>query len=430
ASVAIDNAIDLNRGQRLAKALSLQASCLMEDNQPAEAIVALNRAIEFFPNHALLWKKLAQAQQQQSVPDTEQIITLQRALALDREDQPLRLQLAEKQLQALDFRGAIETIKADYKRLKRDYQAQYLLSWSYLELDMPNNAEKHIRLAKRLDKSKSDFLRAMLAYSDKKYSQSLEILKAQFRRQRTGRYLMAMNFLKKGWPKSTQNYLQLLLDKPDFKARAQLRQWQLLYANTPADTQQAALQQLLDDGYASSYIGELGAQLALQQHTSARASEQALAWLKDTPFPSASPLSNRLYLQALWGSGAQAQVLSLLRQYTSSDPRRLRLFAHYLSKAQQAAEALEQLSRIHPSDRQLDDYHTMAELALISQQPQVATELLTEATEIYPQSIEIRLQLAKVLVDQQPQRSKQQVQLALKLNPEHQAAQTFLAENF
>lgn len=430
ADSAITHAIANNRGPRLAKALSLHASCLLEQQQPQQALIALQKAIEYFPNHPLLWKKLARAQRSSNSDANKVVITFKRALALAPSDQNLRLELAEFQQQQLDFRGSINTLKSAYRQLRRDYQGQYLLAWNYLELNMRNNARKHIRLAGRLNKSKRILLDAMQLYVDKKYDASIALLKQNLRRQRSGRYLLALNYIAKSWPNNAQRFLTLVADKPDYRARAELQNWYLSEQKEESKQRLDRIRMMHERYLSASYLNELAAQLLLSEQQA----DRAVQWLKTLNFPSRSAALNTLYIEALWATGDKPAVFALLeslQKSDSSDPRILRLHANYLQLDQKPLAALKKMQSMPVSDLEQQDFHNMADLALLLKETTMAIRILQEATDTFPESTTTRLRLAQAhFHNQSTLLSRKQLDLLLKLDPKNPAGLKFLSENF
>jgi len=429
AADAIQHAVNNNRGEKLAKSLSLQASCMMEQQRPEEAIGALKKAIEYFPNHDLLWTKMARIKRIHSDNPDAALITYQRALALAPKDKKLRIEIADFQQQQLDFRGSINTLKAAYPQLKREFESQYLLAWNYLELKMPNNASKHIRLAGRLNKSKRPLLDAMQQYIDGNYEDSIDILKQKLRRQRSGRYLLAMNYVAKGWPKNAQKFLALVANKQDYQARAKLQTWFLNQHQTPQQRIDE-LERIHQQSLKNSYTNELAAQLLLSQQQSSAAA----LWLKDLDFPTPSSQLNRLYIEVQWAAGNRAMVFELLQKLQLSqgaDSRLIRLHAEYLELDQKPLAALRKLQTIPESDRALGDFHHIAKLALQLKELNMAIEILTNATDTFPESADTRLSLAQALFyNNDHDQSRKQLELLFKLEPQHEAGLAFLTENF
>lgn len=427
---AIDHAINVTRGQRLAKALSLQGSCFIEAERYIEAIKSLNRAIEYRPDHGILWKKLAKAKNLDKHPIEDVITTYQRALALDAHNIKLRLTIAKLQYYHLDFNGSIKTLRDDYASIKTSYSGQNLLAWNYLELRKFNNAKKHIKLARRLDSTKSDILTAMQSYADKQYNSSINFIKSLKRKSPSYQYLLALNYRGKKWHKSAEKYLLKLDESRNHKYLAKLNLLLLNTNNKQAEDRLLQLNQFSKLRVLTPYIGYKGALIALKANNP----KEAKIWLEELSLPSIDLKTNLLYADSLWQSNqpkAALEKLNALYDASPTNPLIIRKYASRLHNTQFPIKAEKVIRSLKSSDYKATDYFLHASLLVASKQANKALIKLAEGIEHWPNNTQLRFLLAQTLfANHQLERSQQQIIYLLRLDANHLQAQKFMQENF
>jgi len=426
----IEHAVAISRGSRLAKALSLQGSCLIEQKQYDLAIEKLERAIEFRPDHSIIWQKLARAQNLALQPINQVFTTYSRALSLAPNNNDLRLKLAKLQHQHLDFNASINTLKNKYSRIRTHYYAQELLAWNYLELGKNNNAKKHIQLAMRLKQSNQDFLTAMLLTAEKQFNSSIELIKSIKKRKASHRYLLSLNYQAKNWPKSAHKLLDKLDAIAEYKYKVPLQRIAadrkiLSYADKVK-----ALTLLSKQRVSINHIANITAQLSFKYQDM----DQAKYWLEKLALPNNDQKINILYSQVLWHNKNQQASLDFLAALHSSHPKSTIITRNYAKKLyenKQFEQAIKIFEILPSSDYKANDHIIAAQTSLKLNKPDLALIQLSEAIDYWPNNIEIRYLLAQVLLENnQPKRSKQQIQFILKLNHKHDLAQLFLQEHF
>jgi len=433
AKAAIEHAINVTRGKRLAKSLSLQGSCYIEAENYTAAIKSLTRAIEFRPNHALLWKKLAKAQNLSQHPIERVIQTYQRALALDSNNLKLRIRIAKLQYQHLDFNGSIKTLRGDYSNIKTSYEGQYLLAWNYLEVRKFNNAKKHIKIARRLDNAKIDILTAMKFYADKRYNSGINFIKGLKNKTTSYQYLLALNYSGKKWVKSASKYYLKLDLSTSHQFLAKFHSIQLLAPNSKGSDVShylKALQQLSQLRVFTPYIAYRGAYAAFNNNLK----DEAKNWLEDLALPSKDIKTRLLYSDILWVSNNYVEALKQLNDLHKENPNSpiiIRKYATRLHEKYENLAAIKVFAKLKLSDYKGSDFILNAEILASLKQTNKALMSLVEGTEHWPNNTQLRLLLAKALLaDNQYERSKQQIQFVLKLDNTHQAAKNFQQENF
>lgn len=424
----IEHAINSTRGKRLAKALSLQGSCHIESQQYEQAITSLKKAIEFRPNHAILWRKLARAEDLANKPIQAVITTYQRALSLDTSNLKLRLTLAKKQYKHLDFNASINTLRDDYARVKTSYTGQYLLAWNYLEVRKFNNAKKHIKIARRLDNSKANILKAMQLYADKQYNSSINFIKNLKKKSTSYQYLLALNYSGKKWPKSADKYFNKLENNRSHKYLARLHS---ILLNKKASQQTLInLSELADSRVLSPYLGYKGALLNSKQGNF----KQAKIWLEDLALPSKHLKTQLLYSDVLSATNQNQQALDVLEasyQQHPKNPTVIRKYAQSLFHTQKHLMAEKVMLGLKMSDYKAQDFILSADIQAALKQEEKALLRLAEGIEHWPENTQLRLLMAKrLLANDQAERSKQQINYLLKLDAKHEQAKAFLQENF
>jgi predicted Zn-dependent protease len=430
AEPAIRHAIAVTRGQRLAKALSLQGSCFIENQRYNDAIKSITRAIEFRPNHALLWKKLAHVQNLSKHAIDVVITTYQRALALDQKDLKLRLLLANLQYQHLDFNGSIGTLREDYSSIKTSFQGQILLAWNYLEVRKFNNAKKHIKIARRLDNSKIDILEAMQRYANKQFNSSINYIKNLKSKSPSFQYLLALNYRAKNWPKSANKYLKKLSTSKNHQLLSQLNTALITNENNKVEKTLLHFKNLIKARTLTPYIGYKGAYIAFNNnHIS-----DAKIWLETYSIPSDDLKTNLLYCDVLWQLDLKDFALQLLHDLHQSAQKNaliIRKYAARLHENDRNTLAEKVINNLVLSDYKSEDFFLDINILLALKQTEKALLRLFEAIDYWPNNTQLRLLLAKtLLLNNQREKSKQQINFLLKLDSKHQPALTFIQENF
>lgn len=433
AKTTIAHAISVTRGKRLAKALSLQGSCFIEAKIYTAAIKSISRAIEFHPTHAILWKKLARAQNLSQYPIEEVIETYQRALALDAKNLKLRIKIARLQYQHLDFNGSIKTLRGDYNNIKTSFNGQYLLAWNYIEVRKFNNAKKHIKIARRLDNAKNDILTAMKFYADKQFNSGINFIKGLKKKTTSFQYLLALNYSGKNWIKSANKYyLKLQLsDTHHFLARFHTVQPAASKNKlSSVDNYLKELHKLSQLRVLTPYIAYRGAYVAYHNNLQ----DEAKTWIEKYAIPSKDIRTRLLYSDILWASSKSIKSLEQLESLYKDSPTSpviIRKYATRLHEKFENINAMKVFSNLKLSDYKSNDFILKSQILVALKHSNKSLRSLIEGTEHWPNNTQLRFLLAKALLaDNQYQRSKQQIQLLLKLDHQHQAAKNFQQENF
>ena len=430
AKTHIEHAVNISRGKRLAKALSLQGSCLIEQQKYNLAIEKLERAIEFRPNHSIIWQKLAKAQNLALQPIDQVITTYTRALALAPKNNALRLKLAKLQHKHLNFTASIVTLKDKYSRIRTSINAQKLLAWNYLELGKNNNSKKHIQLAMRLEKSNSEFLSAMLLHADKQFNSSIELINSINRKKPSHYYLLSLNYQAKNWPRSAHKFLDKLKPFAEYQYKVPLQRFSANRKNSSYDNKIKTLTQLSQQRVFIQHIAHTAAQLTFKNYDF----KQAKDWIEKLPLPNYDQNINILYSQILWqGKDHQASLkfLAALHNANPKSTKIIRSYAKNLYQDKQFEQTKNILEILSIGDYKASDHIIAAQTYLKLNKPTSALLQLSDAINYWPDNIEIRYLLAQILLeDNQVELSKQQIHFILKLNNKHILSQQFLQEHF
>jgi tetratricopeptide (TPR) repeat protein len=428
ASVNINHAIAISRGSRLAKGLSMKGYCLSESKQFEQAIVAFNRSIEFRPNHAVTWRRLAKAQEALGVEVTTIVTTMERALSLDSKNNDWRMHLAAFQHERLDFRGSINTIKDSYSSMKTSYSAQVLLAWNYLELERWNNAKKHIEISEELDKSKFELLKAMKFYSEKDYKKSIDVLLKNKKINNTKRYLLALNYKGRKWHKNAKKHFLRTQKKSSFKLKSSLN----LIEVTSYDVEPKKINQvfswLLSIGAIPYYPSYLAAKHLVDMGDFTGAEK----WLSNLDYPNKIKQANNLYAHVVWSQNKKQLAIDVLTKLVNQNKKNhlsIRQLSDYLLINKQSEQALAMLEKINIADYKVEDFLLKSNIYIALNQLNKAESLLLEGVDYCSDNNEIRFKLAQILRQTNKNlKSKQQLSLILKLDQSHPEAKKYLAE--
>jgi tetratricopeptide (TPR) repeat protein len=424
----INHAITISRGSRLAKGLSIKGYCLAESRQFEQAIAAFNRSIEFRPNHAVTWRRLAKAQQALGVEVTTVITTMERALSLDSNNNDWRMHLAEFQHERLDFRGSINTIKDSYSSMKTSYSAQVLLAWNYLELERWNNAKKHIEISEELDKSKFELLKAMKFYSEKDYEKSIDVLLKNKKMNNDKRYLLALNYKARKWYKNAKKHFLRTQKKSSFKLKSSLN----LIGVTNSDVEPIKINQtftwLLSNGAIPYYPSYLAAKYLVEMDDFIGAEK----WLSNLDYPNKIKQANNLYAHVVWSQDKKQLAIDVLTKLVNQNKKNnlsIRQLSGYLLINKQSEQALAMLEKINMADYKVEDFLLKSNIYIALNQLNKAESLLLEGVEYWSDNTEIRFKLSQVFRQTNKNlKSKQQLSLILKLDQSHPEAKKYLAE--
>lgn len=428
ASHAINHAVEVSRGSRLAKALSMQGYCLSKEEKFDEAMAAFKRSIEFRPSHSLTWKRLAHAQEKSNLSSEIVLTTLNRALALDPKNNALRLSVAKFQHERLDFRGSINTLKEKYTRLKTSFKAQELLAWNYLELEKWNNAQKHIKLAANLDKSKLKMLKAMELYGNKQHNESIDYIKSNTKLNSQTRYLLGLNYQAKNWRKTARKYFDRVKDSTKLRLKSGLHLIQLDQKGFNNDRLNEGYKVLIQAGALANYPSYL---VARQLNKNGEYS-QAESWLKDLTYPNPIQSVNNLYGHILWKINKKEDAIALMELIVTNKPshqRSIRQYSRYLLGTQSAQKALQYLTKIPFPEFRAADFILLSDIHQALQDSEKSEQVLKEGLEYWSQNTDLRIAFAQVLKqNQKNEQSRHQLALVLKLDNNHPQAKQYLAE--
>ena len=427
----IKYAASISRGKRLSSALSMQAGCLMKRGMPEDAIPLLKRSIEFRPNHASTWERLALALEKTGHEGKTVLATYKKSLALNSKNIRLRMAVAKYQQKALDFHGSNATLKARYKSIKKVYRAQYLLAWNYLELAKFNNAKKHIRIAKSLDKSQHDLMNAMILYCNKENKKSIDLIKGINKKSAIYHYLLGLNYKSRNWPISANKQFS----KSNKLASLNMRiQYHLALMNINYKN---------NDGINANIENIVSKQAIIDQPLylhSVRLFEYghheiANTWLEKIPHPNQNKKISNFYAKNLWVLGEKNQAINILIKSLESDSKRhkseetIRLLAQYYLATSEIDAAEIYLNMIPKSDHTKNDFKLLSKINAKNNHFQHSITTLESAVEMWSNDISLRLLLSdSYKKNSQTDKSIQQLNLILKLDKNNSEAKSLLSQ--
>jgi len=426
----IKYAASISRGKRLSSALSMQAGCLIKNKNPEEAIPLLKRSIEFRPNHASTWERLAIALEQTKHDGKTVLATYKKSLALDNKNIRLRVSVAKFQQKVLDFYGSNVTLKARYKDIKKMYRAQYILAWNYLELGKFNNAKKHLQLAKSLDKSQHDLINAMTLYCNKENKTSIELIKSLNKKSAIYRYLLGLNYKAKNWPISANKQFS----KSDKLASLAIRTQYHLSVMKINYEKSEDREINIDNFIPKQAIYDLP--YYLHSVNILKYSDYGVAkkWLEKLSYPNENIEINNTYAKYLWLSGESKKAIKVLKESLKFDIKQrksegtIRLLAQYHLEINAIEDANKFLTMIAKNDYTKSDFKLLSKINRKKNHYQQSITTLESAVETWSNDISLRLLLAdSYQKNSQLNKSIHQLNLVLKLDKNNAEAKSILS---
>lgn len=142
AKTVLYHAVDISASTRKAKALSVLASSYAATENLKKAVQFYEASIQYRPDHAITWYKLAKAKQASGLAVKDVVNTYQRALALKPDYHRAAKALGLFQLQAGLYEPAIDYLQQALAAANRDQQLHQGLAWCFTELGQMNAARK------------------------------------------------------------------------------------------------------------------------------------------------------------------------------------------------------------------------------------------------------------------------------------------------
>jgi len=431
----LQHAIDVSRGKRKAKAHSLFASCLSEEEQYKKALIQLDKSLQFRPNHAATWLKRALVQKKSGLPFPQVLQSYRQALAMDSKNKALRLDVAIFQQKHLDYDGSIKTIKEKFKSLKSSIPANKILAWNYFEVGKINNAKKHANLVKSLQTDNQPASQALIDFLEGNTEQALTKLSNVKKSNAEHHYLLAKIYQKKKWKKHSATQLKKTL-KYSKKSTYDLRvAWMMLNSfnsNLNKDLQIQGLINFLDNDIASGFVAYEASKQAKKLGKFKEAKSLMDLARKNTSDKNLSKTKERLYAEILWLNNNKPQAVSHLTELNLKYPTNRsikRLLGKYLISQNKIIDALAVLLNIKESERNKKDLFTLASLQSRLSKPTQAINNLKELLQRNESHIEGRFLLAQLLLqNDQVKMGKKHLTLLLKLDQHHQAAQKLISK--
>ncbi len=180
AVINFKKAIAITNSNKKAKAYAGLGAAFFELKKYSQSVAALKKSIEYRPQHAPTWKKLARSLN--LVNEKPEIIsdTFDKAISLARQDYRLQFEYGMFLLSRLDFKRATTHLLIAKKLAKNNIEIRLGLALSYLERNKLKDARKHLLwIVKRKKNSKTKQLaEALVSYSKKNYTVSNQKLQS------------------------------------------------------------------------------------------------------------------------------------------------------------------------------------------------------------------------------------------------------------
>ena len=149
-------AIELSSGERKAKAYSIRGSSLVALAEYSAAVQDFNSAIEYRPDHAPTWRKLAKAKMLVGDLDTEVELAYNRAISL----KPDSLISLHERARFYWLQGKVELARVELENIRtiaEDYQpARWTLLHLYTALEKENSAGKELKWLRQQQPKKQE----------------------------------------------------------------------------------------------------------------------------------------------------------------------------------------------------------------------------------------------------------------------------------
>lgn len=177
AIIDLKQAVAISSGERKAKALSLLATAYQHTEQLKLAELTFKHSIEYRPQHAATWLKLAMLQAKLDMPYATVDKSFRRAVALKKDYKKALASYGRYQLFKLNFDGAFNNLAAALQQASNDETIQRDLAWAYW------HAERHFdanqlwrRLASKSNQVQHRLLAAHISAAIKQQNHNLKPL--------------------------------------------------------------------------------------------------------------------------------------------------------------------------------------------------------------------------------------------------------------
>ncbi len=219
-----NKAISISSGIKKAKAFSGNAKCHYQSGLFNESVELFKKSIEYRPNSAKIWIKLANSMAAAGHPLADIIDTYDKGIALDDRNYKAYLQKARFLLANFLYPEVIQTLDEAAKD-SSNAELLELQIWAYLEQGRRNLARKALKKIDKKVRSKALKEKTVLIrlYLDKKYSSLINKLKKRKSLSDDLLYLKGLTYRRLGFYKSAFATFKDLEDKAEFGWRVSIQ---------------------------------------------------------------------------------------------------------------------------------------------------------------------------------------------------------------
>lgn len=248
-------AISFSSGVKKAKAFSGNAKCHFQAGLFNESVEFYKKSIEYRPNSAKTWIKLANVMAAAGQPIVDIIDTYDKGIALDKRNYKAYIQKARFLLANYAYPEVIETLDVAAK-VSSNAELFELQTWAYLEQGRRNLARKALKKMAKQVRSKGliDKSELILMYLNKKYSDLIDRLKKRKRLAPDMVYLKGLTYRRLGYYKSALKTFKDLEGKDDFSWRVRIQQARMTRSRKQYPEAVAQFEQLLKHNERAAFL--------------------------------------------------------------------------------------------------------------------------------------------------------------------------------
>ena len=400
--------ISISSGKIKAKAYAGLGTAKFELNQYDEAEQAFSKSIEYRPQHAVSWRKLARIQSFTSAAPSVVNQTYLKALSLSDLDFRAQLEYGQFLLSRLDFKTATTHLLKARKLAKSNSKVRLNLAMSYLERNKYKDARKHLRWILKRKKQTANFDIATILY----------------------------NYSKKDYPKAIELFSTIEL-KDEYKSIAEYYSARTLSALSSLNESKKVKQpeyilafqsQMIDNQW--KYLSELRLSRIYQKNKQYKLSLNLIDHLVEETLNRESLLYQKSELLTLIGEHANA--LTAIENAYSASPNSPRVSIRYANilfnnnKSNEATELLNLLLEKKPQN--IKARAALAKIQIALGQTELAIEQYLIATKSAPGNVRLKFELANIFVSNKDYlNAKETLSELLLQNSKHIEARILLA---
>ena len=414
-------------GNKKAKNFAGLGDAQYQQGKFQQASLSYRKSIEYRPTYALSWRNLAKVAKK--MDDHSLVLdSYQKAIALEKSNLRIRLELADYMIARMNFVQAIAHLKIARKIDRESFAIRLKLAFAYMQARKPINARKQLNLAKKSiqrekEKRKSE---AMQKYLSDKYPDAIELLKKNLKKNRNNNfeyYLIAKSFVALGRNKDAQKYLIKINPESLYYYQGKYLLAEAFVDNDRADESVQVYRQIvaeIQDNPRLLYQAAKAEQQAKNYQQAIDLIDSALKFRTN----------RRLLLRRAdlnWQLGKKEQSITELSSIIDSYPNYLRAIYHLADYQRQLGrldESVEQFSNlIEQRENYGDAQYQLATILFKQHKYAQAQELLGAFLLRKTDSRRSRLLYARTFCETgQFRQCKEQLNLVLKLAPGYQPA--------